>query len=71
MMMKEKDGKRSRPTSEMENNEVDSVATCKRSNLSPITISHRRNTAIALWARIDQNTDKIAIKSFTVPRARE
>ena len=25
----------------------------------------------ALWSKIEKNTDKIAIESFTVPRARE
>ena len=27
--------------------------------------------AMSLWSKIEKNTDKIAIQSFTVPRARE
>ena len=27
--------------------------------------------AIALWSKIEKNIDKIAIQSFTVPKARE
>ena len=29
------------------------------------------DVSLALWLKIDKNTDKIAIQSFTVPRARE